>query len=113
MLARSRRTIDLYPATCRDAYRGSADMSAPAYCGSCSSSDSVRRRAALCAGMSTRSCDVMALPAVDDTDGLALTPRNGPGASELNVRAEQEGVGQLAPQPAGQPSRFVTVDGPA
>src|SRR3954471_5787895 len=99
MLARSRRTIDLNPAAWRDACRGSADASAAAYCGSCSSSDSVRRRAALCAGISTRSCDVTALPAVDDTDGLSLAARDGPGTAKLNIRTQREGIRQLAPQP--------------
>jgi hypothetical protein len=53
----------------------------------------------------------MALPAVDDTYGFALASWYGAGTSELDVSAERKGVGQLAPQPAGQPSGIVGVDG--
>src|SRR5690242_21791344 len=114
MPARRRRTVVRYEATCGRARGGSPfRVMAAEYCVSRSMSESVSNRAAPSAGISIRSCDVTALPAIDDPYGLSLAPRDGAGRAELDVGGEGERRDQLIPQVAGDSARAVAVRGRA
>ena len=64
-------------------------MAAPTlYCVICSSNDRVSRRTAPCAGISINNCDVMALPAVDDSNGLSFTSRDASWWTEIDIGSE-------------------------